>query len=219
MPNLLLGAVMRRFSKVAAGAQLVPRLTEHESLAIAQVELAKAELTRAGRMFYGIHTAGVDPDVTIPTTTAKLCLANLEPDGGKCLILNQISVAVVAGTTVGTGIAIALAVSKGKLATLPAAAANTFVASSSRGTAGGSNAVLGVGVTLPTGTTWSIVGADNFATTAADVGKGIGPVELAGQIVVPPGHGLGIAALGATGTGSPKFAFSLSWAELQLDIE
>lgn len=209
-------ALVKRFSrKFASDALATPRLTALESQAVAQVEAPNTERAAAGRRYMGgtqVIASGIAPVTAIPTTTATLALYNTAPDGGKCLVLDQIGFFLGSGTPTA-GATLLVTVSNGKLASVPSAASN--YSSMSCSGVGTSIARWATAVTIVNGA-W-IQLSSTFQVAAANVGQGDMPNALGGGLIVPPGYALGIAILSGTGT-SPLYSVSATWDELELDL-
>lgn len=208
-------------AKSAQGARAVQRATTLGSMAVAQVELPRAEVARAGRYFFGgnqVIASGIAPVSAIPTTAISAGLYNAAQDG------TMIVVDFIAGPWLGSGTAAAGAtllcgISQAKAAgTLPTANLSNW---SSRN-ANGASTRVSVGLWDATATfvaaqtSWFSLGS-NFQLAAANVGQGGPGLVIHGGILVPPGYEVGFAILSGAGT-SPLYGLSMGWAELPLDI-
>lgn len=212
--------IIGKFVSQAFGSSKIPlRLTEYASLAVQQVEPAGLELSRAGVRYAGgcqVVANGVAPVQAIPTTSGALCLYNSEPDGGKSIVVESVSVSLASGTP-GTGFALYAGLSQGRLATAPSAASN--YGSAPMGKVGGKSsiAVWATTFTLAGSPKWWALIAGKTGGASASVGDG-GTRDLAGRVVIPPGHALGFTVMSPAGT-SPLFAIHAEWAEVQVTLE
>lgn len=209
----LLEGVIQRFTRKQGGDSPL-RLTEFQSLAVAQVEPPGFELARAGRMFWGGGQQGATgraPVTAVPTTGAAFLLWNGEPDGGRAIVPVNITLTQVSGTAaIGGAILAALTTTK-----VAAPTAATGYASASASGRGSTKAVWADNQTLGATPTWvALVGHGNPATTT----EGGITVQLPGGIVVPPGFGLALNHISGTGTTPLLTAFAV-WAEIDAYLE
>lgn len=221
MSDLIMGGRSRRNTRLGNGVTADIRLTNQESLAVAQFEPPYLESARAGTRFAGgtqVIANGIAPVAAIPTTTATLALYNTAEDGTGCsLYVDHIGFFLGSGTA-AAGSTLLLGLSNGKVvaASIPAAASNY---SSQCLSTIGKTAVArwGTAVTIPAGTAW-FQSLSTFQLAAANVGQGDYAALPGVGIVVPPGYALGMAILSGSGT-SPLYSVSASWLELPLDLE
>lgn len=213
----------RRFVRTAlGGAVSALRLTNVESVAMAQVEGANTECARAGRRFFGgnqIIANGIAPVTAIPTTTATLALFNAEADGGNSLCIDRLGFWLGSGTPTA-GATLLATVSPSKIATAPTVNATGYGSASASGSSRQTKARWATGVTLPSSPNapaWVQI-ISTFQLAAANVGQGDNWVELLGGILVPPGYAAGFAILSGTGT-TPLYGVSCAWNELELELE
>jgi hypothetical protein len=198
-------------------------MTDNESIAVAQVELAKAESARAGRYFGGgnqIIANGIAPVAAIPTTTATLALYNAEDPGGLSYEIDRIGFWLGSGTA-AAGATLFATVSPAKIVTAPTANATGYGSASMSGSTRVTKAIWTTAVTVPSPTgrapAWIQI-SSNFQLAAANVGQGDGYVEMNGCLLVPPGYALGFAILSGAGT-TPLYGISASWSEMQKSLE
>lgn len=219
MGALLMDAQTRRFSRQGNGAERSLRLTQYESLAVAQVEPPRLELSRAGARFGGgcqAVASGIANVTDFPTTTAALALYNGESDGGKCYVIERIVDTLGSGTAAAGKTVLGCVTTKIAAASIPTAASNYSTQSLSNG-GDRSKAIWGTAVTIPAGSAWMALYGNN-QSAAANVGMADGYWDFDGALIVPPGCALGLSILTGAGT-SPKYSVSIIWVELQLDLE
>lgn len=210
-------AIVRRFAATSNNTKDRVRQTSFESLAVAQVEPANAEIARAGRRFMGgnsIIANGIAPVAAIPTTTATLALYNSDSAGGRCLVLDRIRFWLGSGTAAAG--ATLLATVAGPIASPPTAHGTGYAVSSASGR-GTPRALWTTAMTIPAGFAWAGL-ISTLQLAAANVGQGNGEYVADGALIVPPTFALGIAILSGAGT-SPLYGVSAEWSELELDLE
>lgn len=216
--SIPLQAQLRRFVANSLGGSLRDlRMTGHESLAVAQVEPKDFELSRSGRRFIGgnqIIANGIAPVSAIPTTTATLALYNADPS--KSYAIEQLGFWLGSGTP-AAGATLMATVSPAKIASPPAAMATGYGVASASGGSQSSKALWAAAVTLPGSPAWIQI-LSTLQLAAANVGQGDGILKLAGALVVPPGHCLGLAILSGAGT-TPLYGISCIHSELQAELE
>lgn len=209
---------LRRFTRNALSAATKAfRLTEHESLAVANVEPSRFELSRAGRRFIGgnqIIANGIAPVTAIPTTTATLALYNADPV--RSLIIEQLGFWLGSGTPTA-GATLLATVSQGPIASPPTANATGYSNQSASGSSMASRAIWTTAVTLPLSPAWVQV-SSTFQLAAANVGQGDLVSNLDGALVVPPLRALGLAILSGTGT-TPLYGVSCIYVETGAELE
>lgn len=215
--DLTLRGVARQFTQFAlGGGELALRMTGNESLAVAQIEPARLDWSRAGYRFAGglqVIASGIAPVQAIPTTTATLALYN--PDREQSLVIERLGFFLGSGTA-GAGATLMVCVTEQIAAPVTANAANYASRSLSGGTAT-PRALWGAAVTIPTNAAW-IQAQSNFQTAAIAPGQGDSPVDFEGAIIIPPRCALGIAILSGAGT-TPLYGVSGIWSELKLALE
>jgi hypothetical protein len=211
--NQSLVATIRNFaSNTLSGAYSALRLTQFESLAVAQVEGQRVESVRSGHSFIGgcgVIASGIAPDATIPTTTAKLALYNSASSGGVTVFVHKIAATLGSGTAAaGSSLLIGVPALVQAAATTKLSDHNvTNLMPTSTATAKG---ILGT-ATMPAGTVWAAMGGVS-TLAAANVGQSIGSLDFQGGLAIPPGYALGLGVFSAAGT-SPLFSFSVTWEE------
>lgn len=205
---------VRRFARSLSAPRTL-RLTNLESLAVAQVEPDGAELARAGLRFYGGgqgSATGRAPVASIPTTAAAWELWNGEPAGGKSYFIEAVTIAQISGTAAVGGVILA-AITNTAVAS-PTAASNYATSSASKGSQA-SKAVWADNQTLGATPTWlMLAGNGNPATTT----NGGATADVKGRLCIPPGYALALHYLSGAGT-TPLFVASAIWSELALDLE
>ena len=210
--------LIRRVARGGNSGRVQARLTQYESLAVAQYEPPYLESLRAGLRFGGgtqVIANGIAPVQAIPTTTATAALYNTSETYS--LIVDQVGFFLGSGTA-GAGATLLYGLSNGRVvaASIPAAAAN--YSSQCLSTTGKTSvARWGTAVTIPAGTAW-VQATSTFQLAAANAGQGDKPAQPTSGILVPPGYALGFAILSAAGT-TPLYSLSASWLEAELDIE
>lgn len=216
---MIFSAILGRFSKQGNNLDGVPaRLTEVQSLAVAQVEAPYLEMGRAGRRMHGgtqVIANGIAPVQAIPTTTATLALFNNDTNGqGLSLVIDWLNVFMVSGVP-AAGLSIFAAIARPT--TTPTANVTGYGSSPLSGTSRGSKALWATALTLPAGSNWSAPSSTLQSTTAA-LGGGDNFVDLGGRLIVPSGYALCIGLLSGAGT-TPLYGVSAQWAEVELDLE
>lgn len=220
-----INAEIRKFTLNAFGAaKKIARMTQAESLAIAQVEPPDFELTRAGRRFeIGIVSGitGIAPVQTLPTTAAQWLLYNTHPT--RSAVIDWLGVLLVSGTA-GAGIVLLGGlVGPGTLPTTPPSANNAGikVGPNANGlpTAPNSAVVVASAQTLVAAPTngWRQIAKGDSANTAV-LSVAVENRDIKGKIVIPPGQGLALAVLSPAGT-TPLYAPVGSWAEIDATLE
>lgn len=213
-----LNGVIERFNFRQAATDRPVRMTNHGSLAMAQVEPAGAELARAGRRFGAVVGNGATykaPIQAIPTTTATWALYNGEPDGGKSYLVEIAACFSVSGT-LGLGLSLLGGVTKTRQSAAVAAYSGTVLDSLSGG-AMNSRAALGNAVTLANTPVWVPLESRD-QVSAVSVGSGLVAKDLAGRFLVRPGCCFALDVMAPVGT-TALFGVAVAWSELQLDLE
>ena len=217
--------LVSRYANMATGRQW-QRATRFGSLPVAQVELGKVELARAGRYFFGgnqIIANGIAPVAAIPTTASAASMFNRNAAGGDSLLLDYINGPWLGSGTAAAGAVLLCGISSTIAAgTLPTAHLTGWSARTAGGSATRqptSSVWWDATATFTAASTiWFSVG-QNFQLAAANVGQGApNAIYLGGAIVVPPAYMVGFSILSGTGT-SPLYGLSTGWAELPVDIE
>ena len=215
---MLIESIVSRIQKLGNGATTALRQTAFGSLAVAQVEPAGAEASRAGRRFLLGNNAGITgiaPVTVMPTTAAQWAIWNLDPL--KSLEFEQLGMYLTAGTPGVGGVLLAC------LFTTPAQTAGSqtgcAITSASNG-ALASKAICkqSVSITTPAAPNWFPV-ASNFGSnvTAFASSTYLENRSLDGRLIVPPGQGLGLAVVSPAGT-TPLFAPFAMWVEDDADL-
>lgn len=216
---MLMSGIVSRFTKQGNSNNGAPvRLTDVESLAVAQTEPPYLEMSRAGRRFHGgtqIIANGIAPVQAIPTTTATLALYNSDTAGaGLSLSLDWLNVFLGSGTPAA---GLTLFATVAKPTTVPSANPTGYGTSSLSGSARGPKAIWATALTIPAGVNWAAL-SSTFQLAAANVGQGDNPLDLGGRMIVPPGFALCLALLSGAGT-TPLYGVSAQWSEVELDLE
>lgn len=205
------------------------RLTNFESLAVAQVEPPGVEGTRGGARFMLGNSAavtGIAPVQALPTTQAQWGIFNNEQAGGKTYYFEELGVFLTSGTPGVGGILLAC------IAQTPApTGSNTTGCSvapcgkpgnSAASVSEGSKAVVKsspTAFTSPAAPTWYPIATNDSANvTAFAASKNFENRNLGGAIAVPPGYWLGLAVVAPAGT-TPLWAPFGRWLELATDNE
>jgi hypothetical protein len=210
---------IRKIAKMSYGTQAKPRLTGLGSLAIGQVEFPNLELSRTSRRFVGgnqVIANGFAPSTTIPTTTGNATLFNGEAAGGKIYALDYVNYWLGSGTA-AAGATIMAGVTRGTI-TAPTAATNwSSIGLNPNAT---TKAIWATNPTLTVGglnPVWiGLTGSQQAA--AANVGQGVNGQPLPWPFLIPPGYAIAFAVFSGAGT-TPLYGISVSWAELEIDLE
>lgn len=214
--ELSLQGTIRKFISQALGGGRAPvRLTGYESIAVAQVEPAKLEWSRAGFRFAGgtqLIAGGIAPVADVPTTTATLALYNRDPK--QSLIIEQLGFYDASGTDAAG--ATLLACVTDIVASPPTANAANHASSALNGGSQSSKSYWATALTIATPAWFQIT--STFQAAAANLGQGDTPVDVGGAIIIPPRCALGLAILSGAGT-TPKYNISAIWGEAILDLE
>lgn len=216
MTDTLIQGQAGRIGSPTADGTFYTRMTRSHSTAVAEVESRYVELSRAGvRFAIGQNAAltGIAPVQAMPTTAAQWVIWNTSLT--KSLVFDMVGLYTTAGTA-GVG-----SVVIGSVITLPATTTTKsgIVIQSLSGSAKTTVALVnsGVTVTSPAAPTWSIIARDDSANTVA-LNVIAYNDRLGGGIIVPPLKGLGLCAIGPTGT-TPLYAPMAQWTEFELDLE
>lgn len=212
-------AIIRRFTRRNGPVDV--RATEYESLAIAQIEPQKYEMTRAGRRFLMQPQSGVTgiaPVAALPTVAAQWAIWN--NDSYDSYIFEEIGMLLVSGTA-AAGIVL-LAAPFTLPATVGASATGMSVKNASMASSLTTNALLKSGVTLTAnkgGATfdWYPIAKSDSANTGV-LSVAVENRNLQGSLIIPPQTGLALCVLSGAGT-TPLFAPFGSWLEMTADLE
>lgn len=202
------------------GQRNVQRASRLGSLAVAQTELPRQELSTAGRYFYGgnqIIANGIAPVTAIPTTAISAGLYNNATDGQTCLVIDFISGTWLGSGTPTAGATLFMGISQAKSAgTLPTANMTGWSSRNANGAGGRASVALWDATATFTAaqTSWIAVNG-NQQLAAATPGQGGPGIVLHGGIIVPPGFEIGFAILSGSGT-TPLYGLSCGWAEVPL---
>lgn len=171
-----------------------------------------AALAQKGKYFYGGCVAtGFAPDASMPTTTAKVGLVNVNGDGGESLIIDSVNLSLLSGTP-AFGQTIIYGVSVGKIVSPPTANGTGFTIAPTRGKLANSGAYFQTTCTIPATAVWQNGPAASM-TASADIGMGLGVQwDIGGKIIIPPGYAFHLGVFSAAGT-TPKFNVSITWGE------
>lgn len=209
----------RRFQGLRSGkGPIDARVTHQESIAVAEVEPAGYEMTRAGRRFYlsynGSAPTGIAPVQAFPTTAAQWAITNNDPT--RAQFYKSLGVMLFSGTSGLGGTLLAC------IFQTPAQSAFATGLSVQSASNGGitSKAVVksGVTITLPALPNWFPV-AEQVAGTA-QVGPASSIINRAvdARVAVPPGWSLGLVVLAPAGT-TPLYLPVAEWCEMETDLE
>lgn len=220
---MFLDAIVRRFPalKVLSEATQALRMTGHLSLATAQVEAARQEATRAGRMFYLGNNAAVTgqaPSASLPTTAAQWALCNNDPN--RSYIFDEVGLFLSSsGPPAVGGFLLATIFTLPMTTTL---VAGTAVQNSSNG---GLVSKMGtaknVTVTTPAAPVWYPMSFNMSSQTVTAFPASAGGFEhrnLQGSLILPPNSALGLCAIVGAGT-TPLYSPFARWTEAELDLE
>lgn len=222
---MLIEGIFRRFTQLKAGqAQINPRITALESLALAQVEPARFETTRAGLRFdIGfLAVTGIAPVQATPTTAAQWLLYNASKT--KVVVVEEIGAVLVSGTAGAGALVLGALCGPGVLpTTVPTAnAAAIFTCPRHDGgvTVGKASGLVVVsGQTLAASPTrgWRALAFALTANTAILSAAAIA-TGLDGSLVIPPGQGLALCVTSPAGT-TPLWAPHCVYTEFDTDLE
>ncbi len=225
-PTQSQGFIQRTLTKLQNQAFASRRATELNSQSIIHVEPLYTELTRAGRHFKGgLKTlTGLAPVQSIRTTTCDVFLFNGEGTGGRNYYVTRLGWACVAATAAAAGSLWGI-MSK-PTATLPTQGSNYTVNNCSPSSNQKSNAILAESYTIPTidtagVTSWKAWIPLQFSLQVAGVSTGQGDANAVfqdGQIIIPPGWGMGFFFLSGAGT-NPLFGIDVQWVEIENTLE
>ena len=213
-----------RFAKGTIGTRNVQRSTLLGSMAVAQVELPRTEVARAGRYFVGgnqVIANGIAPVSAIPTTAISAGLYNASQTGDS-LVIDMIFGPWLGSGTAAAGATLLVGLSTAKAAgTIPTANMTGWSSRNAQGATSrvaASSALWDATATFVAAqTTWFSVNSSP-QLAAANVGQGAGGIVIHGGLIVPPGYEVGFAVLSGAGT-TPLYGLSVAWAELSLDLE
>lgn len=222
------GEVRTRFAKRTAGDFEV-RQTGFESLAMAQVEPACLEMTRANARFLLGNSAavtGIAPAQALPTTAAQWAIFNSEPAaGGKTYFLEELGMFLASGTPGVGGILLACIYQTPAIVGANRAGCSVSAAgkpgNAAASTSDGSKAIIAVSQTItnPATPNWFPVTENSSPNVTAFAGSVfLSRRDLAGAIAIPPQYALGLAVVAPAGT-TPLFAPFARWVELATDNE
>lgn len=221
--DLKLNGLAYRIAKAGIDTTREARQTLLRSLAMAQVEDPRSELARAGRRFAGgnqIIANGIAPVAAIPTTTATVALVNMEDPGGLVIHLNRVTCWLGSGTP-AAGATLLAAISPIKLVTLPTTMATGWGMGSLSGSSQSTKSLWATAVTMPSPGSKPIAWfalASSLQPAAANVGQGDNPIDMEGQICIPPGYACGFTVLSGAGT-TPLYGISVTTSEMESDLE
>lgn len=204
--------------KFSAPAEATKRLTQHGSLAMAQVEPRYLELTRFGRVYVasgGVVANAVAPVTDCPTTAAAYALYNgYAANTNRCLVPLLVTSRSSSGT-MGLGAGLMVGVTSTVQASAVANGTGVVLGYAGGSTAVSTSATLGSGVTLAAAPAWITV-ASVEQPAAVQLGAAM-HAWLDGLFIVRPGCCLGITVLAPAGT-TAKYTTDVIWAELQMDL-
>jgi hypothetical protein len=217
---MILEGVYRRFVPLKGGkGPLDVRLTANESVAVDQAMPANYEATRAGRRmmlaYNGTAPTGVAVVAAFPTTAAQWVIWNADPY--KAYVFTQVGLLLFSGTDAIGGFALATIF---KAPVQLGANATGFAVMNASGSSIGSNAIIKTAVTItgPATPLWAPV-ADNLLSAVATLPAASFSNRLVdGRLILPPGQGLGLVAMGPTGTTRAMVPYA-EWIEIESDLE
>ena len=216
---LIEGVVRRATPKRTEAGQREMRLSNFDSLPVAQVEPACFEMSRAGRRFALGNSAaitGIANLTTLPTTTALFVLWNADPI--RAYAFEELGMYLTSGTPGAGGTLLAALIQAP--AQLGSTYAGTAISSMSNGSQVSKMIVkTSVTITQPTAPNWMNLANSADANVAAFPGSVyLENRNLQGALVVPPGQGLALDVVAPAGT-TPLFAPFARWIELETDLE
>lgn len=214
---------IRRFAKQSYGnARALARLTNFESLAVAQVESPGVEGNRAGRRFMIGNSAaitGIAPVQVAVTTAAQWAIWNAEPaSGGRTFYFEELGMYLTSGTP-GVGGALWAC-----LYSLPASTGNSAagVGVGPTGKTVGTPAIMvnpSATITTPAAPVWYPIGINFGANVTAFASSALFEHRrLEGRLSIPPQYGMGLAMVTPVGT-SPLYAPFGTFLALDSDNE
>ena len=214
MPHIdALGGAPQRLGNARDGSGLRPfRMTNLESLAVAQVEGAYTELSRSGKLFIcgpGVIANHVAAVTDVPTTASAYSLYNPASSGLVLVVLELF--AVLSGTS-GVGGALLYCNPQAEATAVTANTTGVVVKNTLTGDTP-TNFFWATGVTLDIAAAWAVAGV----TPHAAVKSGIVSPMPRGGIVVKPGYVFGTHYYTDTGT-SPKAGIGCLVAQYPLDV-
>ncbi len=212
-----------RYTKGANGNRQWQRATSFGSLPVAEVELSRTELARAGRYFVGgnqVIASGISVSAAIPTTTPLMGLYN--GNAQDSLLMDSFTGPWVgSGTPAAGGVFLGALSTQTSAGTIPTANTSNWSSVATGGSVSRrSSAWWNTGVTfIAASTSWFAINC-GAQLAAANVGQALaqGQVLFNGGFIIPPGFNMGFTVLTGAGT-SPLYGFSATWGELPVDIE
>lgn len=189
------------------------------SLAVAQIEPAKFDASRAGRRFLLGNSAaitGIAPVQVLPTTAPQFVLWNA--DAARSYALEQIGVYLTSGTPGAGGTLV------GCIFTAPSQSGTTYAGTAITSASNGgltSKALVKTAVTItaPAAPNWFVLASNPSPNVTAFAGSTfLENRVLDGSIIIPPNSGLGLAVVAPAGT-TPLFAPFAQWVEIEADLE
>jgi hypothetical protein len=207
-----LKALIRKFGQNVQGGLTTLRMTFAESLAIAQVEGAGDEMTRAGlRYSFGFLSTvtGIAAVQAIPTTNTAWLLWNPAANPNT-IFIDELGVVNVSGSQATTTSTFLMGrkifSSSASLSTITAAnipiANATGMVTSNRGVQSASNSqlIIGSNITVVAGSPFETIieslGSNTASATALAVA--LSNRQIAGTIAIPPGTGYGLSVFNVT---------------------
>jgi hypothetical protein len=220
MSDTINGEVRRFSSGLSTAGDRPLRLTFTESVAVAQVEPANVEASRAGKRFLLGNSAaitGIANVTSLPTTAAQWVLYNTSER--KTLFFEEIGMYLTSGTPGVGGILLAALIKLPLVAAPGTPHTGTKVSSASSLASGSLVAKSAITVTEPAAPTWYHIASNPSPNvTAFAASTYLEHRNLQGAIAVQPGYGLGLCVVAPAGT-SPLFAPFARWIELDSDME
>ncbi len=213
-----------KFIRNFLAGEYAARGTFNQSLAVAQVEAAGDEMTRAGLRFHmsGANATGQAPVQSLPTTNASWLLFNSNPaSSGVTVFIDRLGL-VLAGGTAGAGATAYYALlSAAYMPTTPVNAntAGVAITNANPGSANTSEVLVGTNQTLAKTAVslWTPLAAMAQIGTVA-LQTQIENDRIEGRIAIPPGGGLALCVVSPSGT-SPLWSPYGSWREFPTQME
>lgn len=220
---MIMEGFARRFLALRAGKnQTEVRFTDQESIAVAQVEPANFEMTRAGRRFWlgtSAGVTGIGPVQAIPTTTAQWVIYNADPTA--TYFFEEVGMNLTSGTP-GLGGSFWAALYQTPASVGANAAGMTVVSMSNGGRQSKAIIKSNITITQPAAPIWFPMDQSTDAITAAAFSTGYGMTfarrDLGGALAIQPGQGLALGVMGPTGT-TPLWCPFARWVEQETDME
>jgi hypothetical protein len=182
---------------LAEGADQPLAVNPRAEALVVQAQPPNAELVRLAYSWYVIQSTAVSPVTSLPTTTGQIGIYNNEPATGKVYVIDSVFGVVTTSAGAGVNIGIAAGIwSATQSPSVPSSAGLTVRGLSGR--AYSYNAVIGVGITTPSGV-WTPLGSSVVDSNTADAMLAV-DIPVNGSFVVLPGGLFAISMLCSTAT-------------------